>query len=368
MPASCKFIAVMLALVFFMAGCIPAQPDNSLGNSGKTRYYREFWQFMDTITVITIFTDKSAPQVEEVWRDTAQEMQRLHELLSSFEADSDVTRINAKAGKEPVPVEPETLAVIKKALELAQRTHGAFDITMAPVLRLYNFSQENPIKPPDPQRLEALKLVNFRRVQIDEEASTVFLLDKDMALDLGGIAKGFVVDYIHDYLLAKGFEHVVVNAGGDIKFSGPKPDGNLWRTGIQEPDHRNTFFAIVNLGRGSIVSSGDYERGFTDNGKRYHHILDPSTGLPTVGLRSVTIIGPEAETADLLSTAVFVMGVERGLNFINALPEYEAILFDSNGVIHLSNGVESEPARSREGKVVERFDGTPVLSITVKGR
>lgn len=367
MPASCKFTALMLAVIFLLTGCVPANPPDNPGE--LIRYTKDFWEFMDTNTAITIFTAKTAAEVEVIWRDTARELGRLHGILSSFEADSDVTKINAKAGLEPVPVEPETLAVVEKALAFATLTQGAFDITLASVLRLYNFSPENPKKPLEAELLAALQLVDFRRVKVDAEASSVFLLDQGMALDLGGIAKGFVVDYIHDYLRAKGIEHVVVNAGGDIKFSGPKPDGLLWRTGIQEPDGpRNTFFAIVNLGKGAIVSSGDYQRFFLEKGKRYHHIVDPATGLPTEGMRSVTIIGPEAEVADILSTAVFILGVEKGLELINSLPEYEAILFDSSAQLHLSHGLESELARNSKGEVVERINGSPVLSIKVKGR
>ena len=227
----------------------------------------------------------------------------------------------------PVTVSKETAQLIETALDYSARSDGAFDITIAPLLDLWNFKpeQHEGTVPDADQIQEALSHVDYKKVQLD--GATVTLLDPQASIDLGGIAKGYIADRLRDYLISEGYDSALINLGGNILTVGAKPDGSAFRVGIRKPfSESGEQLETVACKDRSVVTSGTYERYFEQDGKRYHHILSPSDGYPVEnGLASVTILSPSSTDADALSTACFVLGPEKGLELIESLDGIEAL-------------------------------------------
>ncbi|NLA11314.1 MAG: FAD:protein FMN transferase [Firmicutes bacterium] len=304
------------------------------GAGGKQYSYTEL--LMDTDIELQLFS-RSSGKSRRVAQDLFAEMRRLELLLSSSDPDSEVSAINDAAGKEPVAVSPETAAVIGEALTYSALSSGAFDPTIAPLLERWGF-REGDCRIPDPVELqEARAAVDYRLVEA--EAGEIFLPCSGMALDLGGIAKGYIVDRGLDLLAQSGIEHALINAGGDVGILGPKADGTPWRVGIKHPRSGGVIAVIPWGDRGAIVTSGDYERFFEEDGVRYHHILDPRTGRPASALLSVTVVAPTTMEADALSTALFVLGPQRGLALVESLPGVEAVLITPQLELLISSGL-----------------------------
>lgn len=299
-------------------------------------------EFLMSTVVESVAYTENAKDGEQALSAAYEEAARLEAMLDRHRAGSDVAAINAQAGQQPVSVTEETFSIIRLALDVGRITGGAFDITVAPLLELWGFGT-GETRVPTPQELaEVLPLVDFTKVRIDEEARRVFLEGEGIQLDLGGIAKGYIVDQAIDVLRQKGITSASVDAGGDIRVIGEKPDGSPWRIGIRNPRERRELVAVIELRDQAIVTSGDYERFFMHEGERYHHILDPDTGLPARGVISVTIVANDAFTADAYSTAVFVLGLERGLALVESMPGVDAIIITDDEQMHLSSGLEGK--------------------------
>lgn len=266
------------------------------------------------------------------------EMERLEELLSRHIPDSEVAKINANAG-EWVSVSEPTLEVLTLALEISELTEGAFDITVGALVSLWGFGTGD-YKVPSKEAIEAaLATVDYRKVEIDKAGKRV-RIPSGTVLDLGGVAKGYIVDQARAYLAKKKMHRAIVNAGGDISVIGSRPDGTPWRVGVQNPNDPSQISWVIPLQNNSVVTSGDYQRFFIQDGERWHHILDPHTGYPARELKSVTIVAESAAWADALSTAVFVLGFEKGKELVEKLPGVEGILVSSNNQVWVSSGLE----------------------------
>lgn len=296
---------------------------------------------MDTIVQIVVF-DKNVRRGEEAVKEAYLEMARLESLLDRHNAASEVSQVNQAAGQKAVKVSGETMEVISRAISVGELSEGAFDITVAPLLHLWGFTTGDPRVPNEEELALALSRVDYRLIELDRAKNTVFLQENGAELDLGGIAKGFIIDKAADILFARGVASAYLDAGGDIRVIGSKPDGSAWRIGVRHPRERRQLIAVLELRDSSVVTSGDYERFFLEDGIRYHHILNPQTGLPARDLISVTVVAADAFTADALSTAVFVLGRERGMALIESLPGVEALLVTKEEEILLSGGLEGK--------------------------
>ncbi|HZK33785.1 MAG TPA: FAD:protein FMN transferase [Bacillota bacterium] len=304
---------------------------------------------MDTYIVFTTYESADAELAIGVAKERILEIEN---MMSTTKPDSEVSKINANAGIRPVKVEEETFFVIKRALEYGQLTGGAFDITMLPVSLLWNITGDNPQVPDGGQISERLDLVDYRKVVVDQDERTVFLKDQGMMIDLGGIAKGYAGDEAMRILKEHNIEHAMINLGGDIITRGGKENGSPWRIGIQNPrleesDHDQGFVAAFDITDGAIVTSGDYERYILDiyeeEGIRYHHIFDPTTGFPAKsGVISVSIKGTSGIDSDALATCVFIMGVDEGLRLINTLDSVETMIITQDKKIYFSEGFENQ--------------------------
>jgi len=326
--------AVLAALLLTGPGRSLAQTPGSIALVTRTA------QAMGTEIRFVVYTSDE-PKALRAFADGFAEFQRLETMMTTWRADSEVSRINAQAGLAPVKVSPETLEVIEMSDRASKMSGGAFDITFYALHGLWKFDDDMVKKVPDPVELKRrLQLVDYRKVIIDHAASTVMLKDKGMAINLGGIAKGYAVDRAAAILKAAGFKDALVQAGGDLMCLGNK-FGKPWTTGIRDPrGPRDAVFAVMKLEDHAFSTAGDYERFFFLNGKRYHHILDPKTGQPANASKSVTIYAPNAFLADAVDDAVFIMGWKKGIEMVESLPDVGAVVVDAEGKVHMSKRVE----------------------------
>jgi len=266
-----------------------------------------------------------------------EDMRRTDELMSTYKPESQLSQVNAHAYERPVKVDPDIIDVVEKSIEYSRLSDGAFDVTYASVGYLYDYRTH--VHPSDAQIAAALPGVDYRQLRVDREASTIQFMRPGMRIDLGGIAKGWAVDRGVAILQQFGIEHAMVNAGGDTRLLGDRL-GKPWVVGIRDPRKEGAVVARIPLQDEALSTSGDYERYFEEDGVRYHHILVPGTGRSPSLVQSVTIIAPTATQTDGLSKPVFILGVQRGMEFVKRVGGVEAVIVDNEGRIFYSQGLE----------------------------
>jgi len=262
-------------------------------------------------------------------------------LLTTYSDTSDLYRINTAAGIEPVMVQKETFDIIERSLHISALTQGAFDISYGSVdKRLWNFDiHQNEL--PDPETAKKMvRLINYRNILLDNAAKTVMLKEKGMRIGLGGIGKGYAAEKTRQYLKSLGATAGIVNASGDLTTWGNQPDGKPWTIGIADPNNASSIFSYLEVSDMAVATSGNYEKFIWVNGRKYSHTINPKTGLPITGIKSVTILTPNAELADALTTPIAIMGIEAGLHLINQLHQVEAIIIDDDDRVYLSKQIE----------------------------
>ena len=264
------------------------------------------------------------------------EMHRTDELMSTYKPGSQLSQVNEHAYERPVQVDADIIDVVEKSLEYSRLSDGVFDVTYASVGYLFDYRKH--VHPTDAQIAAALPAVDYRQVVVDHDARTIRFLKPGMRIDLGGIAKGWAVDRGIDILRELGIEHAMVNAGGDTRLLGDRR-GKPWIVGIRDPRNEGKVVTRIPLQDEALSTSGDYARSFEAEGVRYHHILEPGTGRSPKAVRSVTVIGPTATHTDGLTKPVFILGVERGLEFIRKVKDAEAIIVDNEGRVFHSEGL-----------------------------
>jgi thiamine biosynthesis lipoprotein len=265
------------------------------------------------------------------------ELKRIHERYGY--GDSSLPCILAR-GNEELAMTGEDIALLKKALQLSELTEGAFDITVGSLQQAWGFKGNDPHRPPDTEIAHALQHTGYRYVALNENSLT---LKKEIIIDLGGISKGYAVDRAVQMLKKEGVAAGLVDAGGDLRVFGKKPGGHRWVIGIRHPTERGGILGTIEIDSGAVATSGTYERFFIEHDTLYHHLIDPRTGFPAHGCLSVTILAPDAVTADALATGIFVLGPEKGMQLVENLEEVEAVIaFDQGGKLKIitSKGVD----------------------------
>jgi len=326
-----KLLAVVLTLAAPLLALQEVQSDALLLRQRKLGV-------MGTDLIIKVLGDDEAKL--EVALDAAVfEIRRVEDLMTDWRA-SPLMTLNAAAGKGPVKVPEELAILIARGLELGEQTDGAFDITYAGAGQLWDFKADPPKMPEAKALALALARVDYRLVKVDLKASTVDL-PEGMCIGLGGIAKGYGVDRAMAVLLEHKVKHGMVGAGGDLKLLGRK-HGELWKVAIRHPRDRAQVLAMLPVSNTCVMTSGDYERFFDYEGKRYHHILDPRTGYPATGGMSATVIAQDAAYADALATALCVLAPEEGLALVEKLPRVEALVVGLDGKVHYSTGLKDK--------------------------
>lgn len=268
------------------------------------------------------------------------EISRIEKLLTTYAPDSDTNRINEQAGMAPVKVSEETYALVERSLRISAITQGAFDISYGSVDKsLWNFNQEMTELPDPAIARQMVRLINYRNILLNPETGTVFLREKGMRIGFGGIGKGYAAEMAKRLLKQSGVESGIVNASGDLTAWGYQPDGNPWTIGIVNPNFAGKIFSYMNVTDVAVATSGNYEKFVMINGVKYSHTINPKTGLPVTGIKSVTIISPNAEIADAMATPVCIMGIRAGLDMINQIKNMEAIVIDDNDVIYTTKNL-----------------------------
>jgi len=291
---------------------------------------------MGTAIDFRIWTDREVP-ARAAMDDAHAEIKRLEAMMTTWSETSEVSKINANAGGAPTPVPAELLDVLEGARKIHDESGGVFDITFYAFKGLWRFDHDAVNDVPSDDAIKSrLPLVDGKKVELDRKAKTARLPTKGMAINLGGIAKGYAVDRAAAILAKSGFADVVVQAGGDLLVKGRKGQ-DPWRVGIRDPRGAETdYFAIAPIRDASFSTAGDYERGFIKDGVRYHHILDPRTGKPATACRSVTVLANDALTADELDDAIFILGPDEGMKLLDKHPGAGAVIVDKNNKVHIS--------------------------------
>lgn len=291
---------------------------------------------LGTLCTINLF-DKGSP---ELYRTLFARLREIEARMSVNRAGTELDRVNAASGKEPVMVDPDVIEVLKAALHYAQLSDGAFDPTIGPLVKLWGIGTDDARIPAPEEIQKVLPLINYKDVVLDPQGQTIFLKRHGMAIDLGAIAKGYAADEMARILHSKKVERAIIDLGGNVLAYGEKQGGKNWRIGVQDPGgERGTYVGILEIKNKTMVTSGVYERFLMQDGVRYHHILSTSSGYPVQnGLLSVTIVGDRSIDADGLSTAVFALGYEKGRSFLESLDDVEGIFIFEDGSIRATAG------------------------------
>ncbi len=270
-----------------------------------------------------------------------KEIQRIEKLLTTFSNESETNLINEHAGIAPVKVSEEIILLIERAIRISSVTQGAFDISYGSVDKsLWNFDTTMTSLPSREIAKQSVRLINYKNIIVDKEAATVFLKQKGMRIGFGGIGKGYAAEQAKNIMRTAGVESGVVNASGDLTTWGLMPDGNKWTIGIVNPEMASSVFSYMNVSGLSVATSGNYEKYIVIDGTKYSHTINPKTGLPVTGIKSVTIISTNAEVADAMATPVMIMGIEAGLNMINQINDIEAIVIDDNNTLYATKNIK----------------------------
>ncbi|CUS38644.1 FAD:protein FMN transferase [Candidatus Nitrospira nitrificans] len=325
------FLIMLSLITAFMAGCAEMRSAPPPVVSKRTQ--------MHMGTLVTLTTVASEQNIgDRAMQAAFDEIKRLERLLSTWLQDSELSQVNAEAGRQPVQVSRETLELVARSIEMAQLTHGGFNIALGPAIEAWSVSERQRI--PDERELQQLKpLVDWTGIQINKAARTIYLPHKGMRIDVGGIGKGYAADRAVTEMKRVGVMGGVVALSGDIKAFGVLPDRKGFPVGIKHPRREEELIAMIDLNDEAVSTAGDYERFFERDGVRYHHILDPQTLRPAGACQSVTVIANEGATADGLDTGIFVLGPEQGMALVERLPGVEAIIIDQEGKITVSSGL-----------------------------
>jgi thiamine biosynthesis lipoprotein len=299
-------------------------------------------QVMGTVVDLTMWTNDDAGAAGAA-KTAFAEFERVDRMMSSWLTESDVAKINSSAGSKAIKVDPEVMKLILRAQEAGKASNGAFDISVGAFRGLWKFDQDVDGSVPNPEDVKKrAKLVNYRKVRAQKKAGKVRLARKGMRITLGGVAKGYAVDQAVAILRKLGHQDFILQAGGDLYASG-QPGNRMWKVGIRDPrGDRGTPFAVAQVKNRTFSTSGDYERSIVVKGARYHHILDPATGKPATRTRSVTVLAADALTADIWSTALFVMGSDAGMKIVEARDDMEAVFVDASNKVHVSTGLQGK--------------------------
>ncbi len=288
---------------------------------------------------ITVVAEKETWAMEKIDLAVA-EIKRIEKLLTTFDEHSQTNQINQQAGISAVKVDQEVFDLIQRSIKISTITDGAFDITYGSIdKRLWNFDKSMTALPDDVTARSMVRLINYRNVILNVEDCTVMLREKGMRIGFGGIGKGYAAERAKALLKKEGVKSGIVNASGDLATWGSQANNKPWTIGIANPNNAHLPFSYIRLTDMAVATSGNYEKYVLINGKKYSHTINPKTGLPVTGIKSVTIISPDAEIADAMATPVTIMGIKAGLNLVNQIQHLGCIIIDDHNKIYSSKNI-----------------------------
>lgn len=337
----------MKKLLCFLLVIILGSGIYGCGSNTKKEYSsHEF--LMDTIITITVHGSDEKTLKDDV-KKAMNEFKRINIITNRFPekgtpeyAKSEICKINENAGLKPVAVSDDVFNMVESSLFYGDMSGGAFNIAIGPIMDLWGFGSNNMHVPEAADISARLKVDKIDNIVLNKVDKTVFLKDKGMILDLGGVAKGYAAQKVADVLRAEGIKEGLIDAGGNIVVIGEKNNTDPWRIGITDPRKTDNYIGVLQLVDEAAVTSGDYQRNFTENGITYHHIINPNTGFPAGGTWSVTVISKDSGLADILSTTLFILGPEKGLDFIKKIEGVEAVFVGADKKIYMSEGIKDK--------------------------
>jgi len=277
--------------------------------------------------------DKDSISAEKNIDEVIAEITRIENLISDWKPTSQVSEVNQNAGIKPVKVDREVFELTKRAIKLSEITNGGFDISFAAMDRIWKFDGSMTEMPSAEAIKKSVEKVGYKNIILDSTESTIFLKLKGMKIGFGALGEGYATDKCRAMMIAKGVQAGIINGSGDMSTWGKQPNGKDWKIGITNPFKPEKILAAIPLKEGAVTTSGSYEKFVVFNGKRYSHIINPATGYPATGLCSVTVFGPNAETANGLSTSIMVLGQKEGLLLLQKFPDYSCVLITDKGKI-----------------------------------
>jgi len=329
---SIKTFYIALILLILLTSCSKKNEETVTSVESQSKL------LLGTACKITIYDRPS----DEAFLQSFERIEDIENKMSIRIATSEISMINDNAGIKPVVVSDDTFEVVKEAIEIASLSNGAFDPTVGPLVSAWNIGSDGARVPPQEEIDSLLPLVGYNMVTLNENDKSVYLEKEGMMLDLGGIAKGYAADEVAKILASHDVNNAIINLGGNVLTVGTRVDGSKWRIGVQNPElERGGYVMVAHLEDQALVTSGPYERFLEVDGVIYHHILDTNTGYPVVtNLTSASIIGDNSFISDALSTAVYSLGLEKGMALINSMDGVEALFIDDEKNIYVSDGFE----------------------------
>ena len=329
-----KRLTISLLLIFsltILGGC---SKDNK-----STEPLSRSEVLMGTVVTVSLYDSNDEAILDKVFN----KVKDLESILSINENGTLVDEINEEAGIKPVKVDDDTYNIVKKGIEYSNLSNGLFDISVGPIVKLWNIGLPEARVPSQEEIDEKLPLIGYSDIEIDDTNKTIFLKRKGMMIDLGGIAKGYTADVISNILTEEGVKSAIINLGGNVFAHGRKVNGDDWKIGIQNPfTERGGIIGTITTSNKSVVTSGIYERYIEQDGVKYHHILSPFTGYPYDNeIAGITIVSDKSVDGDALSTSVFAMGVEKGMEFVNTLDGIDAIFITKDYKVYITDGLKS---------------------------
>lgn len=304
------------------------------------REFKEGERLMGNAFEITVVADNEEWAKEKI-KNAIAEIRRIEKLLTTFDETSQTNQVNKLAGVAPAKVCREFFELVARSLKISRVTDGAFDITYGSIDKsLWNFDRSMQFLPTASVAKSMVRLINYRNVLLDEDNCTVMLKEKGMRIGFGGIGKGYAAEMAKALLVEQGVHSGIVNAAGDLTAWGQQANLKPWTIGIANPNDANFPFSYLNITNMAVATSGNYEKFIVINGKKYSHTINPKTGLPVTGIKSVTVITPNAEIADAMATPITVMGIRAGLELVNQVQNLDCIIIDDNNQIYTSKNIK----------------------------
>lgn len=305
----------------------------------ELKSFKHTERLMGNTFEITVVADNETWANEKL-QLAVEEIKRIEKLLTTFNESSQTNQINQQAGIAAVKVDKEVFELIERSIRISKVTDGAFDITYGSIdKKLWNFDQSMTALPSVNEAKSMVRLINYQNIILNREESTVMLKEVGMRLGFGGIGKGYAAEMAKALLIKQGVKSGIVNASGDLTTWGNQPNGKPWTIGIVDPDHKKQPFSYLDVTNMAVATSGNYEKYVLIDGVKYSHTINPKTGLPITGIKSVTIISPNAEIADAMATPVTIMGIKAGLNMINQINYLGCIIIDDHNKIYTSKNI-----------------------------
>ncbi|MDI6031720.1 FAD:protein FMN transferase [Flavobacterium sp. LB2P84] len=332
MPAKYQFIFLFLIVCIFTSNGQSLRKRTTLLMGGRF-----------DITIVA----KDSLSAEQNIDAVITEITRIENLISDWKPDSQVSEVNQNAGIRPVKVDREVFELTQRAIRFSEITNGGFDISFAAMDKIWKFDGSMTAMPSAEAIKKSVEKVSYKNIILDSAQSTIFLKLEGMKIGFGALGEGYATDKCRDMMLAKGIKAGIINGSGDMSTWGKQPNGKNWNIGITNPFHPEKLLAVVPLKQDAVTTSGSYEKFVVFDSKRYSHIINPATGYPATGLCSVTVFGPNAETANGLSTSLMVLGKTAGLLLLNKYPDYSCVMITDNGKVVQSKNFRMKKFKAR---------------------